>query len=367
MNHQNIPLLAVASVPKHLASKKSLALAFLFFGALFSVGFFLPLFSPTQILNMLLITALCIGELFIMVHAFGFARNIIKIKKPKASYQITAGSPILWPSVALLLPARNEPLALVEKTLATLSMMDYPNKKVYFIEDSTDPLLVQMGKEMAKKHNAVFFRPKNINGGKAGILNEFLKTMQEEYLAIFDADQNPFPSFLKETVSIALSNKNICFVQTPQFYWNTDNSKIARVAAMQQSIFFESIGEAKSVSNAMFCCGTNVLIRKGPLMEAGGFNELSITEDFDVSMKFHMLGYSSVYYNRVRVFGMAPESLSGYLKQQARWASGTTAAMVKLLKLFWTDKKILTKSQWWEYFLSASYYFIGWSFLLLMI
>src|SRR5437764_501255 len=97
---------------------------------------------------------------------------------------------------------------------------------------------------------------------------------------VFDADQNPTPSFLKETVSLIERDPKIAFVQTPQFYSNMDVSHLAKAAAVQQSIFFENICQAKESVDAMFCCGTNFLMRKSALWEAGGFDETSITEDF---------------------------------------------------------------------------------------
>lgn len=312
------------------------------------------------------IVAFFSGEAFMLVHTLGFMMNIAKVDRKVFSYNFKEIKNDEWPQVALLLPVRNEPKELVEKTTISLKLLDYENKKIYLIEDSTQEDFVADSKELAEKYRINFFRPQRIDGGKAGVINEALQIIQDKYVAIFDADQHPFPSFLKETVAIAEYDSNIAFVQTPQLYSNIHASPIAKGAAMQQSIFFENICEAKSISNSMFCCGTNVLLRKDSLMSVGGFDEASITEDFDVSVKLHMKGHASIYYNHARAFGMAPETLSAYLTQQRRWASGTTRTLVNVIKYFFSKPRSMKMGQWWEYFLSGSYYFIGWSFLFLM-
>ncbi len=186
-------------------------------------------------------------------------------------------------------------------------------------------------------------------------------------MAIFDADQNPMPGFLQKTVYFLEKDEKLAFIQTPQFYTNIDVSPIAKGSTVQQAIFYEAICEGKSLSDAMFCCGTNVLFRKSALDEVGGFDEASITEDFATSVKLHSGGYKSLYYKNVCAFGMAPESLPAYFKQQNRWAAGTISVMNKLIRQFIRNPRSLSIPQWWEYFLAATYYFIGWAFFILMI
>lgn len=269
--------------------------------------------------------------------------------------------------MAVLLVARHEPAEVLEQTIITLLTLDYPNKKVYFLDGSTDEKFLNQDRELCNKYGVIFFQPPRVSATKAGTINQFLGTISEKYVAVFDADQNPMPNFLKAVVPIAEYSGNIAFVQTPQLYSNIDKSNIARGSALQQSVFYESICEAKGSVNAMFCCGTNVLIRRDVLLSVGGFDESSVTEDFSTSFKMHLAGYRSIYYNHVRVFGMAPENLHAYFKQQARWSSGTAGVMRRLFIALFTSPGKLSLGQWWEYLLSSTYYFVGWSFFLLMI
>jgi len=99
-------------------------------------------------------------------------------------------------------------------------------------------------------------------------------------------------------------------------------------------------------------------------MDVGGFDESSVTEDFATSLNFHFNGWSSAYLNKVAAFGMGPEDLGGYFKQQFRWSLGTVGLLRPIVKAFLQSPGKLSFSKWWEYFLSSTHYFIGIVFLI---
>lgn len=330
------------------------------------LAFFLA--QPHQnVVTFIFASAILLAESFLLLHSAGFLINIFKLHSLKGKRPELKPDIAVWPSVAVALPVKNEKHDIVEQTIVTLKALEYPDVSIYFVDDSDDKAHIAGNQRLAEKYNVHYFRPKNLATAKAGAVNELLYVVQAKYLALFDADQNPMPSFLKETVAVAQRDEKIAFVQTPQFYYNTDASPIAGAAAMQQSIFFEVICEAKSSVNAMFCCGTNVLLRTEALKKVGGFDQHSVTEDFSTSIALHLAGYRSVYLNHVQVFGMAPENLHAYFKQQGRWASGTVQILKRLVKQLILHPRSLSALQWWEYFLSSSFYFVGWVFLIFLL
>lgn len=300
-----------------------------------------------------------------ILHAFGYVVDVLRTSNKRPNWKTLQLKS--HPHVAVVIPVKHEPSHVLENTLTTIMGMDYKNKHVFLLDGSTDKKYISQNKNLAKLHGVEYFAPKTLHGAKAGIINEFLKTCDYPYLLVFDADYAPFPDFLERVVAVAEKGEKIAFVQTPQFYANIETSPIARGAAMQQSIFYESICEAKSTVNAMFCCGTNVLLRTCALKEIGGFDETSVTEDLASSLKMHMKGYDSIYFNHVRAFGMAPENLPAYFKQQHRWAAGTAGVFREMIKNLFRNPSALRPWQWWEYFLSTTYYFVGWAFFLLML
>jgi len=308
------------------------------------------------------------GEFFILIHAFGYALNILKVYRSKKEKLPTAAieNILVAPTVAILVAARHEPREVLEETFASLYNLKYENKKIYFLDDSSDEKYKKEAEEIAEEFSVELFRRNVRHGAKAGVINDCLKKLDQKYIAVFDADQTPLPEFLNTLIPFLEADARLAFVQTPQFYTNTDKNRVARASAFQQAVFYEYICEGKNSRDAMFCCGTNIVFRREALEEVGGLDESTVTEDFATSVKFHTAGWKSIYYNHVYAFGMAPENLTAYFNQQYRWANGTISVFKKILWLFIRHPFSLKLRQWWEYFLSGSYYMVGIAFFVLM-
>jgi len=327
------------------------------------------LFAEYTAIEKFFASLLVAGDLFIILHSTGYAINIIKMysgkkKEPYPVYESLKGR---QPSVAILVAARHEPKDILENTFVTLKNINYENKKIYFLDDSSDEKYMREADELCRDYSLILFRRQIRHGAKAGIINDCLKALTEDYVVIFDADQNPLPEFLNVLVPIIEKDKKLAYIQTPQFYSNIEESRVARASAFQQAVFYEYICEGKSSGGAMFCCGTNVIFRREALMDVGGLDESTITEDFATSVKFHAAGWKSLYYNHVYAFGIGPNDLTGYFRQQFRWASGSISVFKKVVWRLLTKPFSLSPFQWWEYLLSGSYYLVGIAFFILMI
>ena len=338
---------------------------------------------------------LLLAEFFVMTHSFGYFLNILHVLKsgkpaakplPELPTELTS-----YPPVAILVASYKEPLEVLGDTLTCFYNLTYPNKHLFFLDDTRydlpglDPQKMSAYRkdidELCRGLGVNLFRRK-WRGAKAGIINDFLdfiagrekagfeythlsdrpRKEPEKYLIVFDADMNPFPDFVEPLVARMEEDPKLAFIQTPQYYSNFEHNRVARAAGLQQAVFYEYICEGKSISDAMFCCGTNVIFRREAFEDVGGFDESSVTEDIATSFKFHKKGWRSAYLNKVCAFGMGPEDLGAYFKQQFRWALGTIGLGRQMLIEFFKSPKSLPLSKWWEYFLSGTHYFVGWAF-----
>ena len=313
---------------------------------------------------------LLIGEFFILIHSFGYALNILYAyrsqNRREVSMKEARATLTEKPAVAILVAARHEPKEVLEETFLSLRNLKYENKTIYFLDDSSEEKYKKEAEEIVDEFGLVLFRRKERHGAKAGIINDCLKTLNQKYVAVFDADQTPLPEFLNQIIPLMEINEKLAFVQTPQFYTNIGDNRVARGSAFQQAVFYEYICEGKNAQEAMFCCGTNIVFRRDALNDVGGLDESIVTEDFATSVKMHSRGWKSLYYNHVYAFGMGPENLGDYFTQQYRWANGTISTLKKIVWRLITKPFSLKLGQWWEYLLSGSYYLIGLSFLVLM-
>jgi cellulose synthase (UDP-forming) len=343
--------------------------------------------------------ALLFAESFFLINCLGYFGNVWRVLIGR-NRRVTASEQILeldeYPPVAIVVSSYHEPLEVVEANLICFRNLTYPNKHIYFLDDTQYELAKGNGQEMQQYRAAIdelchgigvnLFR-RRWRGAKAGMINDFLDFIEgrppegyefsqfqktgtpgdEKYIAIFDADMNPLPDFAEGLVQIMEANEKIAFVQRPQYYSNFENNRVARAAGLQQVIFYEYICEGKGAQDAMFCCGTNVMFRRKALVQVGGFDESSVTEDFATSIELHSNGWSSAYLNRICSFGMGPQDLGGYFQQQFRWALGTTGACRQIGRNFLRNPRAMPLTKWFEYVLSATYYFVGWAFLVLLV
>lgn len=322
-------------------------------------------YAQYEALEKILAVLFLLAEGFVLFHALGYFVNVVHTKEhPDSSH---APNIEVEPSVAVLIPARHEPRKVLERTIDACYNLDYQNKQIYLLDDSSDLDFQKEAQEIAEDYKIILYSRQDRHGAKAGLLNDFLKTIYSKYVVIFDADQNPMPNFLKSLVGFLEENDKLAFVQTPQFYTNTDHNHVARVANMQQAVFFEYICDGKESWQSMMCCGTNVLMRHEAILDVGGFDENTVTEDFALTIKLQEAGWETKYYNHVGAFGMAPKNLKEYFKQQKRWAMGNVQVLSELIKDLFTNHKKMKAIQWFEHFITGTYFFVGWAYLFLVL
>lgn len=261
------------------------------------------------------------------------------------------------PPVDVFITVAGEPAAIVAETIAAAKRMEYPEFRIFVLNDG---LVAQKDnwqeiETLAKKMRVQCITRTTPGGAKSGNINHALLRTESPFVAVFDADHVPHADFLQKTMG-HFADRRVGFVQTPQFYKNRDLNYVTGGAWEQQELFFGPIIKGKNRSNSVFMCGTNMVLRRKALLQAGGMNEKSITEDFLTSIFIHQKGWRSVYVPEVLADGLAPEDFLSYYKQQFRWARGSLEMIVSENPLF---KKGLSWQQKLEYLASSSYYLSG--------
>ena len=70
--------------------------------------------------------------------------------------------------------------------------------------------------------------------------------------------------------------------------------------------------------------GSTFMLSRSALEAVGGFNEASITEDWDLAAKLAEKGYSVEFDESISVPAECPRTFRSLLRQQMRWAEGVT-------------------------------------------
>ncbi len=227
-----------------------------------------------------------------------------------------------YPSVDVFIPTYNEGLDVLEKTIVGAKHIDYPDFKIWVLDDGKRAWLREF---CEKKGVGYLTRPDNSHA-KAGNINNGLKHTNGELFAIFDADFVPASNFLRRTVGFFVFNDDVGIVQTPQHFFNKDpiqsNLYLEKVWPDEQRLFFDAMAPARDGWNAAFCCGSCSIIRRKAIEEVGGIPTSSITEDLLTTLTLLTVNYRTVYLNEKLSQGMSSESVQGYFIQRSRWCRG---------------------------------------------
>jgi len=232
-----------------------------------------------------------------------------------------------FPGVSVHVPAHAEPPEVVIATLDSLARLDYPNLEVLVIDNNTaDPALwqpveaycIRLGKRFR------FLHVEGITGAKAGALNFALPHTDAtaELIAVVDADYQVERDFLLGTVGY-FDDPAIGFVQGPHAYRGWEDSAYLRLCNWEYAYFFATGMVSLNERDAAITVGTMCVVRRRALEGTGGWAEWCLTEDSELAVRIHAVGYSPVYLNHIYGRGLIPQSFAGYKQQRFRWSGPT--------------------------------------------
>ena len=319
------------------------------------------LLRPERIGHPVLFGMLALAEAFNLWQAVGFWWTAWHDRGARAAPPSLTGV-----AVDVLIPVYDEPLVVVAPTVEAAMRLRGGRVRVAVLDDKGRPDLA----ELAATHGASYLRRGVNTGAKAGNLNAALARTSAPLVLVLDCDHVPDASLVEKTVG-HFADPRVALVQTPQHYANArrrdgggepvrSGTAVTDAAWAQQALFFGVIARGKDGMGAMFCCGTNMVLRRKALEAVGGFPEDSLTEDFQLSLRLHEAGWRTVYVSEVLASGLGPEDMASYVSQQHRWARGCVSAIPAVMRasLPWRTKA--------QYLLSASYFLSGWTVLVYM-
>lgn len=229
-----------------------------------------------------------------------------------------------WPYVSLLVAAKNEE-TVISQLVKNLCNLDYPSDcyELWVVDDhSSDQTPVVLEKlRQDYPQLQVLRRSANASGGKSGALNQVLPLTQGEIIGVFDADAQISPDMLRYVVP-QFHRESVGAVQvrkainnaSENFWTRSQAAEMALDAYYQEKrIAIGGIGELR---------GNGQFVRRQALLSCGGWNEETITDDLDLTIRLHLdqwdiecLSFPPVYEEGVTHF-------KALWHQRNRWAEG---------------------------------------------
>lgn len=243
------------------------------------------------------------------------------------------------PHVLVQLPVRNEgPLAVRVATAA--SRFDWPKDKLHIQvlddgdaethDDLKRAILAAAGTDIAVMKRG------DRTGFKAGNLAFGLAHSDAPFVAVFDADFEPAPDFLKKTVPALVADNGLCFVQARWGHANRETNWLTRTQGCLLDAHFAIEQEARFRAGLpMSFNGTAGVWRREAIENAGGWTGDTLTEDLDLSVRCALKGWRGAFVGDVVAPGELPETAAAWRAQQARWTKGHAQCARKLLPRVW--------------------------------
>lgn len=248
------------------------------------------------------------------------------------------------PVITVQLPIFNE-MYVVDRLLESVSLIDYPRGllEIQVLDDSTDETsnrACQKAEELKSRgFDVAYLHRKERTGYKAGALNAGLEKAKGDFILIFDADFMPRPDIAMKTIHY-FTDPKVGMVQCRWGHINRDYSLLTQIQSIFLDGHFMIEHTARNRSGCFFNFnGTAGIWRKTSIIDAGGWEYDTLTEDLDLSYRAQLAGWKFIYLPNVISPAELPVEMNSLKSQQHRWAKGSIQTSKKLLPAIWKSRQ----------------------------
>jgi cellulose synthase/poly-beta-1,6-N-acetylglucosamine synthase-like glycosyltransferase len=270
---------------------------------------------------------------------YGWHRYFLVYEYMKNKDRVPGPPPPLavWPRVTIQLPIYNE-MYVIDRLIDAVCALDYPKEllEIQVLDDSTDETRdyvdLAVRRQSARGFDIKVLHRTDRTGYKAGALEQGLKVASGRYIAIFDADFVPTSDFLTRTIPYLEDDDRLALVQARWGHLNQDYSLLTRVQAVLLDGHFILEHGARNRSGCFFNFnGTAGVWRPEAIVDAGGWQHDTLTEDLDLSYRAQLRGWHFMFLQNLVTPAEVPVEMNGFKSQQHRWAKGSIQTCRKLL------------------------------------
>lgn len=229
-----------------------------------------------------------------------------------------------YPYVSVLVAAKNEE-SVIGSLVENLCNLDYPSSRydLWIIDDNSTDRTPHVLERLVQNYENLHIvrRLPNATGGKSGALNQVWSTTQADIIAVFDADAR-VPKDLLRRVLPLFDREQVGAVQVRKAISNAmanlwTRGQAAEMALdsyfQQQRIALGGIGELR---------GNGQFVRRTALERCGGWNEETITDDLDLTLRLHLDRWDIDLLMLPPVGEEGVTNAIGLWHQRNRWAEG---------------------------------------------
>jgi cellulose synthase/poly-beta-1,6-N-acetylglucosamine synthase-like glycosyltransferase len=218
--------------------------------------------------------------------------------------------------------------------IAAIDAIDYPRAKLdikLVLEE--DDLATKQALDALNLGPAyeIIVAPAGAPRTKPRALNVALPLLRGTFVAVFDAEDVPDPSQLREAAErFERAPRTLACLQACLAIDNIDDSWLTRLFALEYAVLFDVLHQGMAgLQLPIPLGGSSNHFRTNVLRKVGGWDAWNVTEDADLGLRLARFGYrTATIASSTRE--EAPAFLATWLKQRRRWSKGWMQTFVTL-------------------------------------
>jgi glycosyltransferase XagB len=216
--------------------------------------------------------------------------------------------------------------AVVRQLVAAIRVLDYPLEKldVKLVVEADDRETRQAVAALdLGQPFTVIIAPPTGPRTKPKALNAALQFAYGSYTVVFDAEDVPEPDQLRRALDkFAAADDRLACVQASLTIDNTADGWLARMFTAGYAGQFDAfLPGLAALGLPLPLGGSSNHFRTAALRKVGGWDPFNVTEDADLGIRLHRLGYRSAAI-AAATYEEAPARFHSWLRQRARWYKG---------------------------------------------
>ncbi|WP_038093543.1 glycosyltransferase family 2 protein [Tumebacillus flagellatus] len=248
------------------------------------------------------------------------------------------------PFVSVMVPAHNEE-KVIERTARALCSFHYPPDRyeVIIVNDRSKDRTGEILDELAKEYPMLrpyHIKPGEGGGGKSAALNKGIESARGEVIAVYDADNTPERTALPRLIATLCSQEHYGAVVGKFRVINAKKTLLTRFINIE-TISFQWMVQAGrwNLFRIASIPGTNFVIWRHVLEEAGSWDEKALAEDTELSIRIYETGKSICFMPLGVTWEQEPETWKVWVKQRTRWVQGNSYVVIKFVKQLFKLKR----------------------------
>lgn len=228
------------------------------------------------------------------------------------------------PFFSLLASAKNEE-AVIGNLIKNLCQIDYPSDRfeVWIVDDNSSDRTPEVLELLKQKYPQLktLRRGDDAQGGKSGALNQVLSLTKGALIGVFDADAQVPDDVLRSLVPLFQQPKigavqlRKAIANASENWWTAGQSAEMALDWCLQDLRIRVGGVGELRGNGQF-------VRLAALQDCGGWNEQTITDDLDLTIRLHLCQWDIVCLNFPAVKEEGVVTAKQLWHQRNRWAEG---------------------------------------------